>query len=276
MKATGPETIDQTIAAYEQWLRSWTSSKATIESRTTIGLSRLRAWGGPQGITSDLIEEWLAGYDGWSKATYYQHVRSLCTWLHLSGRLDHNPSAALTAPSQPKSLPRPLSRAQADLVMSKASTRQRAWLTLTLYQGLRAHEIAKLKGEDLADGMLYVRGKGGTDAYLPVHPEVAALAKNMPATGYWFPGREDGHISGATISKNVGKLFEELGIDGSLHRCRHSFATNLVRAGVHVRKVQRLMRHANLSTTAIYTALDEDELRDAINTLPSGGDFDAA
>lgn len=269
MTISGMETIDQTMQAYEQWLRSWTSSKATIEARTTIALSRLRAWGGPQGITTERIEEWLAEYDGWSKATYYQHVRSLCTWLHLSHRIDHNPSEPLTAPSQPKSLPRPLSRAQVDIVLNAATERQRAWLTLSLYAGLRAHEIAKLRGEDLADGMLYVRGKGGADAYLPIHAEVAALAQRMPETGYWFRGREDGHVSGATVSRSIGKLFESLGIEGSLHRCRHAFGTNLVRAGVHVRKVQRLMRHANLSTTAIYTALDEDELRDAINTLPS-------
>lgn len=270
MTTNGHETINQTIDAYEQWMRSWTSSEATITARRTIGLSRLRAWGGPEGITTERIEAWLAEYSGWSKATYYQHMRSLCTWLHLSQRLDHNPAERLVAPSQPKSLPRPLSRAQVDLVMANASDRQRAWLTLTLYQGLRAHEIAKLKGEDLADGMLYVRGKGGKDAYLPIHAEVAALAQRMPPTGYWFPGRQDGHLAGATISRYVGELFKGLGIDGSLHRGRHSFGTNLVRAGVHVRKVQHLMRHADLSTTAIYTALDEDELRDAINTLPSG------
>jgi Phage integrase family len=50
-----------------------------------------------------------------------------------------------------------------------------------------------------------------------------------------------------------------------VHRCRHVYATRLLRSGVNIRVVQQLMRHASLQTTAAYTAVDEDELRDAVN-----------
>lgn len=262
-----PETNQQVIDAYSQWLHSWTSSADTIRARTNAADSRLREWGDIESITPEQIEAWLAKHDGWTRATYYQHLKSFCTWLYLTGRIEYNPTDDIKAPRQPKSLPRPLSEAERRLVLADANGREHTWLLLGLYQGLRAHEIAKIRGSDFADGMLYVLGKGGKPAYLPVHPEIAAIVADYPR-GYWFPGRVDGHIASRTVSHRIAVLFKRHGIDGALHRCRHSFGTSLVRNGVHVRKVQNLMRHESLATTAIYTALDEDELRDAINQLP--------
>lgn len=66
-------------------------------------------------------------------------------------------------------------------------------------------------------------------------------------------------------------LFREVGIPtGSIYLARHSYATTLLRSGTNIRVVQRLLRHSDLSTTAIYTAVDEDEMRAAVNRL--GGD----
>jgi site-specific recombinase XerD len=58
-----------------------------------------------------------------------------------------------------------------------------------------------------------------------------------------------------------------LGIEGSTHRCRHVYATRLLRSGANVTGVQRLMRHGSLETTAAYTAVDEGELRGAVKLL---------
>ncbi len=62
-------------------------------------------------------------------------------------------------------------------------------------------------------------------------------------------------------------LFRRLGIDGSSHRCRHYFATQLLRGGTSVRVVQTLMRHSSLATTAAYLAVDEDERSAAVSAL---------
>jgi integrase/recombinase XerD len=58
-----------------------------------------------------------------------------------------------------------------------------------------------------------------------------------------------------------------MGISGSIHRCRRVYGTRLLRAGVNIRTVQQLMRHSNLDTTAAYTAVNEVELRNAIDML---------
>jgi integrase/recombinase XerD len=74
-------------------------------------------------------------------------------------------------------------------------------------------------------------------------------------------------VTSLAVSTMTTQLFKANGIEGSIHRCRHTYATQLLRAGVNIRVVQTLMRHASLTSTQIYTAVDEDERRDAINRL---------
>jgi len=62
-------------------------------------------------------------------------------------------------------------------------------------------------------------------------------------------------------------LFHDLDIAGSIHRCRHTYATRLLRAGTNIRIVQKLMRHSSLASTQVYTDVSEDEQRNAIGLL---------
>jgi len=158
---------------------------------------------------------------------------------------------------------------QVAMVLAAATNaNMHAWLTLALYAGLRAHEIAKIRGEDVNEDQLWVFGKGGVGEYLPTHPAIWALAASRPRSGWWFPSRSaSGHVTSLAVSTRTSKLFSAHGIEGSIHRCRHTFATELLRAGVNVRVVQTLMRHASLASTMIYCAVDECERRDAIGLL---------
>ena len=95
------------------------------------------------------------------------------------------------------------------------------------------------------------------------------MAERYPSSGHWFPGDDCGHIRSSYVSREVAAVFRSVGImHGSAHRLRHTYGTRLLRSGVHIRKVQRLMRHAALETTAGYTAVDEDELQAAVDMLP--------
>lgn len=262
----GPD--EDLLGGYERWLKSWTSSEATVRSRVRLARSRMKEWGPPETWTADELQAFLArDLKPWSRSTYYNNLKDFCGWLVADGRLSSSPMEGIRKHSSPKSLPRPLSEAEVERVLAAASDRQRAWLLLALLAGLRAHEIAKIRGEDIDERGLFVNGKGGKAATLPVHPQLWQLAQTYPRSGYWFP-RGDTHITPATVSQSVARLFRSLGIShGSIHRCRHVFGTRLLRSGVHVRRVQKLMRHESLESTAIYTAVDEDELQAAINLL---------
>lgn len=265
--------IDATVEAYESWLRSWGASPATIKSRTSLARSRLTAWG-LDGFTPENVQAWLgrptsalgAPLARWSRSTYYANLSDLCSWLVATGRIPVDPMEGQRKPTRPKSLPRPLSEDEERIVLASARGRQRAWVLLARLAGMRAHEIAKIRGEDVTAQSIYIEGKGGVRASIPTHPDLWELAREYPRLGYWFPSvKVPGQpIMGSTVSNYTGKFFRENGIEGSIHRLRHSFGTGLLRQGENLRTVQRLMRHASLATTETYLQVLDDELSAAV------------
>lgn len=272
-------TLATIVTEYERWMRSWDASEATIEARGVLARARLKDWG-LEGFTAANVQSFLAtpGWSRWTRSTYHAHLKSLCEFLVASGHLPESPMDDVRKARRPQSMPRPLADSEMRLVLDRAATyrdpRVLDWITMARREGLRCHEIAKFCGEDLTDRGLYVMGKGGKEAMLPVHPEVLAISKRLPRKGYWWPSPYGGHLQPESLSAVVSKFFSELGITGSIHRVRHNFGTDLLRAGSNIRIVQKLMRHSNLQTTAVYTAVDEDELRDAILMLPTSGRVD--
>lgn len=260
--------MDHIVSEYGNWMRSWGAAERTISARQTIARNRLSAWG-LEGFTQRNAETYLSNPDWsrWTRATYHGHLTSLATWLTATSRIAGNPMLDVRAVKKPKSRPRPLTEGDVARVLLTAKGEVGDWIRLALLSGLRAHEIAKIRGEDVQSDGIYILGKGGSVDILPCHPELWEMAQRYPRSGFWFPGIEDGHMRRLKVSLTVGRLFKSLGIDGSIHRCRHTFGTRLMRSGVNIRTVQKLMRHSNLETTANYTAVDEDELRAAIGLL---------
>lgn len=257
------------VSEYETWMRSWGASERTIKSRTDMARGRMKAWGGPQGFTSDRITDFLArpNLKQWTRSTYHAHLTSYCDWLVACGQLEDSPMRELRKPKRPRPNPRPLSEVEVQRVMAAVSGDVRDWILLALLAGLRASEISRIRGEDITPEGIYVMGKGEKPEVLPCHDDLWVMAQRYPRAGYWYPGNDEGHVRPQRISLVVGKLFESMEIDGSIHRMRHVYGTRLMRLGVNIRTVQKLMRHANLETTATYTAVDEDEKKAAINLL---------
>lgn len=260
------------LSDFELWLRSRGCAEHTITDRLTHLAQFARAHPRFPSVRSIELSAWLGrpGYAAWSRATYYGHLRSYFTFALENDLLSVDPMARMRRPHVAVGKPRPLTPAEVELVMGAAKTADmRAWLTLGLYAGLRAHEIAKLRGEDVTQDMIFVVGKGGESAEIPTHPLVWQLAQSRPREGWWFPfGKHQGHVHVCRISALTSQLFTDNGIPGSLHRCRHTYATALLRAGVNIRVVQELMRHKSLASTMVYTLVDEEERIDGINRLP--------
>lgn len=263
-------SIVDALQDFGQWLGAQGASTRTVRERLVV----VRAFGrfvdvDPRLAQVQHVITYLGRTDlsAWSRVTYWSALSVWFAWLHSSSQRVDNPLHQLRPPKTPRGAPRPLQPREIDALYAAASPRMRAWLTLGRRAGLRAHEIAKFRGTDIDERTLFVLGKGKVAATLPTHPEIWALAQTYGA-GYWFPSTHArGHILPETVSHTSAVFFHSLGIEGSIHRCRHTYATDLLRAGVHVRKVQELMRHSSLNTTARYTAVDEDELREAILRL---------
>lgn len=266
----------EVLRSYDDWLESW-ARPATRKARERLARSRLREWSHPADWDTQTIQRFIMWDDRkqrrrseWTQSTYYSHLRDFTQWCMATGVVEVDPMVGVKKTGKPTSLPRPLTDPEIRAAMAAGSTQQKAWLLLALLAGLRAHEIAKIRGEDISERALYVEGKGGKRAAIPLHPDLWQLAQEFPRRGWWFPtDGPEGHVTAGRVSASISKLFDDLGIDGSIHRARHAYGTRLVRAGVDLRRVQTLMRHSNLATTAIYTAVEDDGLRDAIHLLPS-------
>lgn len=263
---------------YERWMRSAGRSERTIRQRTRMAGRVLARWPDPGRVEVEDLIDWKASMSHlqrWTQATYHSDIRAFFKWLHQAGHIIEDPSASkmIERPRARDGVPKPLSPVEETRALSAAHGNIEAWLLLALRAGLRASEIAGVRGEYVAEDHIIIVGKGDKEAAIPTHPDVWALAQRFPRQGWWFPSpQHDGHVSGRSVTVLIGRHFRDPAVNipkGSIHRCRHSYATTLLRRGANMRQVQTLMRHSSPATTAIYTAVDEDELRAAILLLPS-------
>jgi integrase/recombinase XerD len=155
-------------------------------------------------------------------------------------------------------------------------------ILLAALAGLRVHEIAKVRGEDIdtVARTLRVTGKGGKVADLPLHPLLVEAANQMPHRGIWFPGnsRRPGQpIHRKSVSEVIQQAMFRADIPGgTAHRLRHWYGSTLVGDGGDLRTAQTLMRHVNLNTTAIYVVVpDEKRIEGDRQTRPVRGELPA-
>jgi len=85
---------------------------------------------------------------------------------------------------------------------------------------------------------------------------------------YLFPGKKKGHMSRQTISHQIKKIVINAGInktDISPHSFRHSFASHLLNRGADLRSIQIMLGHSNITTTQIYTQVENKRLLGLVN-----------
>jgi len=251
-------------------------SARTIDSREST-IRRMGSALDPLTVDTEGLVDWLAGLDlaRSSRTTYRAHLRAFFAWLRKTDRRDDNPALDLPSARAPRGVPRPISPAGVTAILAACSDPRarltRAYVILAAYEGLRVHEIAKVRGEDFLDGEVLVRGKGGVTSSVPMHPLVAQLTTTMPRTGYWFPSPSDsGHVNRVSVSLAIGRAMKRAGVSGTPHGLRHHFGTQALRAsGGDLRTTQRVLRHASPATTAIYTQVLDDAAFRAVSGIPA-------
>lgn len=141
--------------------------------------------------------------------------------------------------------------------------------------GMRVGELVRLRvgNVDFESGVIHVRsGKGGKDrmALLPkrLRGPLWRLCLRCRAGDWLFDGRR-GHLRVATVQAVVRKagLKAGIGVTVTPHMLRHSFATHLLESGVDLRYIQKLLGHASLNTTEIYTHVSSKRLADLASPL---------
>jgi integrase/recombinase XerD len=272
---------------WEAWMRAAGRSPQTIKTRLS-GIETLCRHAGVTNvtaITAEHVTAWLGDCEApWPRCPYWMTVRCWVTWALAEGIICADPTARLAKPRTPKCVPRPVSdNVITALLANPPNQRVRAYVALAALAGLRVHEIAKLRGEDITpasagrsqdggedcvnhNGWLYVDGKGGTRCAIPLHPELATIAKTMPPVDWWFP-HNGTHVSGEWVSTCIRRALRAVGSNATAHQLRHSFGTAVLRSSHDLRVTQELLRHSSPASTAIYTQVADLDKVDAIRAL---------
>ncbi|WPC42247.1 tyrosine-type recombinase/integrase [Clostridium sp. JS66] len=147
------------------------------------------------------------------------------------------------------------------------------------YTGLRISESLNLKLEDvdIENKIIHViNGKGAKNRNIPINIHLLSILQNYIKTYrssvksiYFFATEKSGSLSAPYVNRILNDTAKNLGWQKhiSAHILRHSFASNLIKNGVNLVYVQKLLGHSNLKVTSIYTHANMDDLNKCINLL---------
>lgn len=156
-----------------------------------------------------------------------------------------------------------------------------AFFLTALRTGLRAGELFALRWEDVdtkkrrievrrnwTHGVL-VTPKSGHGRSLPMTPELAAALEALPRRGdLVFPYRKGGYLDGNKVKRTFWRCIRLAEVERiAFHDLRHSFASQLVMAGVPLKAVQELLGHADIKTTQRYAHLSPGETESYVHRL---------
>lgn len=255
---------------WESWMRGRGLSETTIKHRL-IYLNQIERERFPViSATAEDLAVLLAEHKGWTRRTYFHHLRSYFAYLVKFGHVDASPIEDMLQPPQPKPKPKPLTPVAVRVLLEGATGDLYAFLQLGRLAGFRIHETAKMHGADIGPEWIEIQGKGGTVAQVPTHPELWRIAQEYPRDGYWFPSpqyRRRSYLSTNAVGKVVREHFAACGIQGSYHRLRATFGQDLLDAGHNIKRIQRLMRHASIASTEHYIDALDNELTTAVHGL---------
>ena len=209
-------------------------------------------------------------------------IKIFFRWLHARKRLAHDVAENLPLPRTERYLPETMNELQTDQLLegipsnAPRGLRDRAILELLYASGLRVSELvnARLEYFDMENRIIRVVGKGSKTRLVPVGQKAcdairAYLEKERPGMvkkrtgGEIFLSARGTKLSTVRIWQIVKAAARLAGLDLNVypHLLRHSFATHLLSNGADLRIIQEMLGHADISTTQIYTHVDQQRLK---------------
>jgi integrase/recombinase XerD len=184
----------------------------------------------------------------------------------------------LTLVSEPRRVPVVLSPEEvARLINPPPGVKYKAALGVAYGAGLRVSEVVALKVSDIDTERKLLRveqGKGRKDRFVMLSPQLLELLRDWwqvaRPRGWLFPGLDPVNpMSARQLCRAVSAAARAAGIAKrvSPHTLRHSFATHLLEQNVDIRVIQVLLGHAKLETTALYTRVAVNTIRDVTSPL---------
>lgn len=270
-----------TIAAYLhdiELLVNWLEEQKFEKSPTDVSLSDLQKF-------IKTIHE--IGLGASSQARIISGIKAFYKYLLLEDITGANPTELLEAPKTGRKLPDTLNIEEIDKIISSIDRstpegeRNVAMLEVLYGCGLRVSELINLKISDLYLEVGYIRiiGKGNKERLVPLGKIAANQIKlyleeirahiqpKKEAQDVLFLNKRGTALSRVMVFLIIKNATQKAGIRKKIspHTFRHSFATHLVENGADLRAVQEMLGHKSITTTEIYTHIDRQYLRKAID-----------
>jgi len=244
----------------------------------------------PKDVTYDHLKGFIAdlydlGLSERTQARIISGIKQFFSFLILDEVIIKDPSELLETPSIGRKLPEVLTVEEIDQLisaidLSKDEGHRNKAILETLYScGLRVSELVNLKYSDIfiEEGFIRVIGKGNKERLVPLSKSVvneigiySSMRKHLKiqkgAEDFVFLNRRGAPLTRVMIFTIIRRLAESIGLQKTIspHTFRHSFATHLIEGGANLRAIQDMLGHESITTTEIYTHLDQSYLREAI------------
>ena len=267
---------EHTLAAYGRDLRRWACFLNGLPDAGRGILTAQRA-----DAETFLALRQRQGYHPRSSARLLSALRRFYRWAQRIELITHDPLVDVAQPTVRSGLPDTLDEHDVDRLLrapdvaTPIGLRDRTMLEVLYASGLRVSELVSLRTDSISlrQGIVRVIGKGDKERLVPLGEEALdwteryvkearpALVTDNTAPPL-FPGRSNGFMTRQTFWHRIKHYAQVAGIDKPLspHTLRHAFATHLLDHGAHLRVVQALLGHADLSTTQIYTHVAQQRL----------------
>lgn len=221
-----------------------------------------------------------------SQARIISGLKAFYRYLLLEDMIENDPTEFLESPKIPRTLPTVLTVEEIDKIldaidMSKEAGHRNRAMIETLYGcGLRVTELLELKisGLYLDIGFIKVIGKGDKERIVPINQSAAKAIKIYTESvrkrqiiqegmeDFLFLNRRGKPLSRVMVFMLVKELAKEAGLSKNVspHTFRHSFATHLYEGGADLRAIQDMLGHESITTTEIYSKVNQQYLRDTM------------
>lgn len=266
---------ERTIGNYELGLRQFETFFHQLDANL--------AW---NTVDADIIRDWLesmmdSGSMASSVGTKLSSVKSFYRWALSRGKVTRDPAHNVEPPKAPKPLPHflresEMNRLLDDLEWGSSYREVRArTIIMTFYEtGIRLSELTGLDDDDIdfVNHQLKVTGKGNKQRIIPFGQELEQTLKHFMA----HRDQEVERVDTAFFLSEKGKRMNALGVRKEVsqhlalvssqkklspHVLRHTFATAMLNHGASIESVRRLLGHASVSTTEIYTHTTFEQLK---------------
>jgi integrase/recombinase XerD len=214
-------------------------------------------------------------------------IRQFYQFMVSENIISHNPSLIIKNPKPQAHLPKFLTEEEIEKLLNFViddsnleQVRAKAMIELLYASGMRVSELVSLKSSNLQKDrsgghlayqpILLITGKGNKERVVVINPRaIQALTSYIPTRknqdSLWlFPSDSSlGHITRQRFGQILKTIALNVGLDPSLvspHILRHSFASHLLQNGADLRVIQELLGHSDISTTQVYTHIQDKKL----------------